>query len=78
LLEHFQGDDDSSDEDSLEDDFDMAFMSHLEHVRSRCYLPCGSYRKSQGRKEIIAEDLQEENNSDGECPPWLTAEDFKW
>jgi len=32
----------------------------------------------KGRKEIIAEDLQDENNSDGERPPWLTAEDFKW
>jgi hypothetical protein len=78
LLERFQRDDDSSDEDSPEDDLDMAFMSRLEHVRSmRSYLSRGSYRKSKGRKEIIAENLQEKNNSDGE-QPWLTAEDFKW
>jgi hypothetical protein len=79
LLEHFQQDDDSSDEDSsLEDDLDMAFMSCLEHVRSRCYLSRGSCRKSKGRKEIIAEDCKRTmHNSDGERP-WQTAEDFKW
>jgi hypothetical protein len=77
LLERFQRDDDSSDEDSLEDDLDLAFMSRLEHVRSKRYLSRGTYRKSKGRKEIIAEDLQEENNSDGERT-WLTAGDFKW
>jgi hypothetical protein len=68
---------DVPDEDSLEDDLDLAFMTRLEHVRSRRYLPQGSYCMSKGRKEIIAEDLQEENNRHGE-QPWLTAEDFKW
>jgi hypothetical protein len=66
LLERFQRDDDSSDEDNLENDLDMAFMSRLENVLSRSYLPRGSCRKSKGRKEIIAEDLQKENKSDGE------------
>jgi competence protein ComGC len=55
----------------------QSIMSRLEHVRSRRYLSRGSYRKSKGRNKIIAEDLQEENNSDGEWP-WLTAEDIKW
>jgi hypothetical protein len=32
LLERFQRDDDSSDEDNLENDLDMAFMSRLENV----------------------------------------------
>jgi hypothetical protein len=45
LLERFQRDDDSSDEDSLEDDLDLAFMSRLEHVRSRRYLSRDTYRK---------------------------------
>jgi hypothetical protein len=61
LLEHFQRDDDSSDEDSLDDDLDITFLSCLEHVRIRQHLSRGSFCKSKGRKEIIAEDLQEEN-----------------
>jgi hypothetical protein len=77
MLERFHRDDDSSDEDSLEDDLDMAFTSRLGHVRSMRYLLRGSYPKWNGSKEIVAEDLQEKNNSDGERP-WLTAEDFKW
>jgi hypothetical protein len=46
LLERFQRDDDSSDEENiLEDDLDLAFMSRLEHVRSRRYL-------SRGQQEL--------------------------
>jgi hypothetical protein len=48
--------------------------SSLEHVCSRRYLSHGSYRKSKGSKEVIAEDLHQNNNGAGERP-WLTAED---